>query len=73
MMKLMAFSLRDDFLTPKVFRILAAAELVPTLLASGLKHPRRPSVVASLRWDSQNTQAALAKIVIRSKAISSSL
>ncbi|MBU0548608.1 MAG: hypothetical protein KJ710_03250 [Candidatus Omnitrophica bacterium] len=55
-----------DFLTQKVFRISAAAQLVAFALTNAPYHARRPRFVASLHEDSLAAQAAFAKIDILS-------
>ena len=69
----MVLSLKDDFLTPKVSSILATAELGVFVLTNTPQTSSLSQYCLRLRrihWDSQNAQAALAKIVIRSKTIS---
>ncbi|MDD5465710.1 MAG: hypothetical protein PHP73_05170 [Candidatus Omnitrophica bacterium] len=68
-MNLSVFSLEVDFLTPMIFRISVAAELVVFALAKTTQtaSPSQDCQPKGWPWDALNAQAPLAKIDTRSK------
>jgi hypothetical protein len=64
-MNLSIFSLKVDFLTPKVFRIFGGCGTRPSAYRPGRAQTSSPSECFRVRIP-ENAQAALAKISIRS-------